>query len=236
MERKELGKILTHFQARARGYLLRKAVRHARADFQDIVREIDGNLNHLRWRDAILSIPHFTDTDGPLPRNTSSKSAPTPKLHCPETQPPEHLLEKTEREPYQQLFPEKIEAERDGLPFQKQPLHPRECSQGIPAGGRDQRHADVSHSHHDGKGSIGDSTTSTMWSSEELDTGFPPSQRDEMLTSIGGSQHHLTQDVPLTQEALRLHRNTLSMELLWLQQAITSRKKYLSLKQWLSAI
>ena len=195
-------------QARARGYLLRREVRKAREDFEDIVTEIDGRLNHLQWRDAILSSPRFTYTvcfrsdlciipthfnllnisnvpvltpqDGLLPRKTSSKSAPTPKLHCQEAKhPPERLLDKTEGEPRQQLFTEKIEAERDGLHFQKQPASPRECSPALPA--------DVGHSHSDGQGSIGDSTTSTMWRSEELDTGFAPTQRGEMLTTLGGS-------------------------------------------------
>lgn len=43
--------------------------------------------------------------------------------------------------------------------------------------------------------------------------------------SLGSRQHCSAQEVPRTSEALRLHRNTLTMELLWLQQAIDSRKK-----------
>ncbi|KAF6721864.1 IQ domain-containing protein C [Oryzias melastigma] len=50
-----------------------------------------------------------------------------------------------------------------------------------------------------------------------------------------GLQHYcLAQEVPRTPQALRLHRNTLTMELVWLQQAIDSRKKYLSLKDRLT--
>lgn len=41
----------------------------------------------------------------------------------------------------------------------------------------------------------------------------------------GSRQYCFARDVPCTPEALRLHRNTLTMELLWLQQAIDSRKK-----------
>ncbi|XP_013870711.1 IQ domain-containing protein C [Austrofundulus limnaeus] len=47
-------------------------------------------------------------------------------------------------------------------------------------------------------------------------------------------QYCLAQDVPRTPEDLRLHRNTLTMELVWLQQAIDSRKKYLTLRNRLS--
>ena len=41
----------------------------------------------------------------------------------------------------------------------------------------------------------------------------------------GRQQYCLAQEVPCTPEALRRHRNALTMELLWLQQAIDSRKK-----------
>lgn len=44
-----------------RGYLIREEVRRARVDFEDIVKEIDGSLTHLRWTDVIVSIPYFTD-------------------------------------------------------------------------------------------------------------------------------------------------------------------------------
>ncbi|KAK0153379.1 hypothetical protein N1851_004972 [Merluccius polli] len=203
-------------QARARGYLWRAAVRRARADFEELVRELDGTLAHLRWRDAPVSIPHFTDTDGPL----QSPAAP----HCPETQAPERLTEDAGEEgqrPPHQPFPQKVEAERDGLGVQKEGPLPRVWSPGIPAGGGvDQTHADGGGRSHreDGRGSVGDCTTSTVWSSEEADTAFAPSHG-------GPQQQSLAQDVPRTPEALRHHRNALSMELLWLQQAIASRKK-----------
>ncbi|XP_068582523.1 IQ domain-containing protein C [Cebidichthys violaceus] len=64
----------------------------------------------------------------------------------------------------------------------------------------------------------GDSTT--VWSSLELDMNC-------------GDSHEAPRR-SCTPEALRLHRNTLTMELVWLQQAIGSRKKYLSLKDGLS--
>ncbi|KAJ8333098.1 hypothetical protein SKAU_G00419940 [Synaphobranchus kaupii] len=47
----------------------------------------------------------------------------------------------------------------------------------------------------------------------------------------GSSRRSLAKDIPRKEEELCLHRNNLSMELLWLQQAINSRKKYLLLKQ-----
>ncbi|KAM6968710.1 IQ domain-containing protein C isoform 2-T3 [Tautogolabrus adspersus] len=69
--------------------------------------------------------------------------------------------------------------------------------------------------------------STTAWSSLELDTNYGDSQK-------GPQQYGSVQEVSRTPEALRLHRNNLTMELLWLQQAIGSRKKYLSLKSRLS--
>ena len=41
---------------------MRKEINSAREDFIDIVRDIDGNLDHLEWRDSVIPVPHFTDT------------------------------------------------------------------------------------------------------------------------------------------------------------------------------
>lgn len=58
-------------QARARGYLVRKEVRNARGDFEDIVEEIDGRLTHLKWTDSVISVPQFTDAVSGSYRNES---------------------------------------------------------------------------------------------------------------------------------------------------------------------
>ncbi len=61
-----------------------------------------------------------------------------------------------------------------------------------------------------------------------MQTDFYPaliSHSEFVIPPSGSRQYCLAQDVPCTPEALRLHRNTLTMELLWLQQAIDSRKK-----------
>ncbi|KAM6968708.1 IQ domain-containing protein C isoform 1-T2 [Tautogolabrus adspersus] len=82
--------------------------------------------------------------------------------------------------------------------------------------------------------------STTAWSSLELDTNYGDSQKDFIsnfeltVPPSGPQQYGSVQEVSRTPEALRLHRNNLTMELLWLQQAIGSRKKYLSLKSRLS--
>ncbi|MEQ2261108.1 hypothetical protein XENORESO_005834 [Xenotaenia resolanae] len=74
MDRSKWNKIITRFQACARGHLARTEVRRAREDFEEIVREIEGRLTHLRWTDTTPSVPYFTDTV------SNFMSAPFPKV------------------------------------------------------------------------------------------------------------------------------------------------------------
>lgn len=64
-------RLLSSLQACARGYLVRKVVCKAREDFEDIVKEIDGRLTHLKWTDTLISIPQFIDTVSGIYANKS---------------------------------------------------------------------------------------------------------------------------------------------------------------------
>ncbi|KAM9842851.1 IQ domain-containing protein C [Aulostomus maculatus] len=230
MDRRTLEKILTIFQARARGHLVRKELRRAREDFEDIVKEIDGGLSHLVWKETVISIPHFRDTDGPFlrARNSASKHS-DPGLDvsassqstaaAPIAAPP--LSQGGGRDHH--LYPQKLEAEKDVSQIINQTLHSRDCFPTSPVTGDGERQM-VSTS--GVMESTGDSTT-TIWNSLELVTHCSHSHK-------GPQKYCLAQEVPQTPEALRLHRDALTMELLWLQQAIDSRKKYLSLKDQLT--
>ncbi|MED6280912.1 hypothetical protein CHARACLAT_015899 [Characodon lateralis] len=177
MDSSKWNKIITRFQACARGHLARTEVRRAREDFEEIVREIEGGLTHLRWTDTTPSIPYFTDTVGVCLRPASCLlKSPDPELDVdsPQSSNPSPAVG-------QDLCvqPERKEAKRED------------------------------------------------WSSI-------PVRGEEGVIERGPQQYCLAQEVPRTSEALRLHRNALTMELVWLQQAIGSRKKYLSLKDRLS--
>lgn len=41
---------------------MRQGLSLVQTQFEDIVREIDGGLDHLQWRGNIIPKPHFTDT------------------------------------------------------------------------------------------------------------------------------------------------------------------------------
>ncbi|XP_069008495.1 IQ domain-containing protein C isoform X2 [Embiotoca jacksoni] len=185
MDRRKFETAIARFQARARGHLVRGEVRGARDDFEEVVREIDGGLTNLKWVEAVVSIPRFTDTDGDPGLHASP--APLPEV-------------------------EWVEAERDGSGACLPSSSVGGAGEGPgAAGGKDGGATELT----------GDS--SSIWSGSELDVNCGRSHE-------GTQQYCLAQEVPRTPEALRLHRNTLTMEVLWLQQAIDSRKKYLSLK------
>nr|XP_057947472.1 IQ domain-containing protein C isoform X2 [Doryrhamphus excisus] len=205
MDRRNLAKTLCLFQAYVRGYLVREEVRRARTDFEDVVKEIDGTLAHLKWKGAIISTPHFTDTDGPLHGTTKD---PGPDVRATSQNPAA-----TEGGMHCVLL--QTEAERDGSGNDQQT---RECleSSSFPAAGQKLSCDDVLESTRD---------STSIWSSMELESQLPHK---------GLQRYCSAQEVPHNPEALRFHRDALTMELLWLQQAIDSRKKYLSLKDKLS--
>ncbi|XP_051237317.1 IQ domain-containing protein C [Dicentrarchus labrax] len=234
MDRSKWEKILTCFQASARGYLVRNEVRRARQDFEDIVRETDGGLTHLEWRETVIPIPHFTDTDGPCLRPSGSGSKPSnpgldvcdspisPAASSISISSSTHI--RGERRSSCSAGEDRSRERRftgrtTGLPSKDS--FPSNNVRGDAEG-----HKGNSVGAKDG-GVMESTGDTTVWSSLELDMSYGHSHK-------GPRQYCLAQEVPCTPEALRLHRNTLTMELLWLQQAIDSRKKYLSLKDRLS--
>nr|XP_046268228.1 IQ domain-containing protein C [Scatophagus argus] len=217
MDRGKWDKMLTCFQAYARGYLVRKEIRRAGEDFEEIVNEIDGSLSHLEWSETVIPIPHFTDAGGPFLRPSSSTRKPSKAGPDDRTssQSPSALAPSLEERRGSLL--ENIEAERDDSPSKGHASLSKDCL--------GQKESSVVDKDGEVMESTGDSTS--VWSSLELDMNYGHCHK-------GSQRYHLAQEVPCTPEALRLHRNTLTMELLWLQQAIDSRKKYLTLKDRLS--
>lgn len=171
------------------------------------MREIDGGLTHLRWTDTTLPIPHFTDTGGVCLQPASRLlKLPDPELEVSVPQSADPPLEEgQERCP----GPESNEAEEED--WSSIPVRGNGEEKGLTV---------------DGGVTEATGRSSNIWRNAERDNNVYPQK---------GLQHYcLAQEVPRTGEALRLHRNTLTMELVWLQQAVNSRKKYLSLKDRLS--
>ncbi|XP_014801992.1 PREDICTED: IQ domain-containing protein C [Calidris pugnax] len=56
---RQLLRAVTRLQACVRGYLLRKRFRSLRAEYEEVVRDIEGDLSQLQWRGHILPRPVF---------------------------------------------------------------------------------------------------------------------------------------------------------------------------------
>ncbi|KAJ0009005.1 hypothetical protein NQD34_016420 [Periophthalmus magnuspinnatus] len=222
-----LERIITQFQARARGYLLRNEMRRAREDYEDIVKEIDGDLHCLKWIKRALYFPYFTDTPNAispyrsLDNNFENNVSKTNHL-C--KSPAEYGSNRKDGGGQS----EKMEAEKDISQSMASSSEPRDSFPTSAQRANMQIGGEHPVREKDGGGMKSACVSTTVWSSIDTELDCSRSFKAGLL------QYCLARDVPRTPEALCSHRNTLSMELLWLQQAIDSRKKYLSLKNKLS--
>ncbi|XP_048860752.1 IQ domain-containing protein C [Brienomyrus brachyistius] len=200
MSTRDFERRITAFQASSRGWLVRRELGLARRDYEDIVREIEGELSGLLWRGAVMPTPRF-----PAPSSAGSAgelSASCPGRWCGDSQQETHTPEK-DHDPGapSQLFSTveddgPAESESEAAPC----LHESD--------GRDET---VSHN-------------------VAVDCNYTT-----QLRQMGMHRQSWAQELPGRWEELRLQRRSLAMELLWVQQAIGSRKKYLMLKQGLAA-
>ncbi|XP_016364112.1 IQ domain-containing protein C-like [Sinocyclocheilus rhinocerous] len=200
---------LTRFQAQCRGYAMRKGLSLVRTQFEETVREIDGGLDHLQWRGNIIPRPHFTDTESLLLQYERSRFQSHDLLDDSERK------RKTENEgsekslPQSEIqVPEKDEATETAS---------RDTSTSVD-GIVDKRGENVVI-----QNLMDDSTA--LCSIVNSDVSL------RSLFQTGPNLHSVFKETAHTPDSLKQQRSTLAMELLWIQQAISSRKKYLTLKQ-----
>ncbi|XP_051504447.1 IQ domain-containing protein C [Myxocyprinus asiaticus] len=193
---------LTHFQAYCRGYLMRKDLSSVRTQFEDIVREIDGNLDHLLWRGNIIPKPHFTDTKSLLL-----------KYGCSRNQCNDHLDDSAKEQ--------KVDYEDSKSVLRSEVLVPERDEAPKTAGAEASTLLDGDVEQRD---NLTDDFTT-------LCSAVNPDISHSSLLQKGTHVHSVFKDGAHTADSLRQQRSALAMELLWIQQAIRSRKKYLTLKQ-----
>ncbi|XP_018602478.1 IQ domain-containing protein C isoform X1 [Scleropages formosus] len=219
MERRELERRVILFQARLRGFQVRKELSSVRQRYEDIVREIEGDVSALVWKGSVIPTPHFT---APL---SAWPAGGAPAVRG------------------EQLSQGRSTEEAGDLDGQVYALVPeRDCNRGRLA---HQAAAAVHRKSSTPELSVtsescteGEAMADGMWNSVTETTSVWDNMAMDASCSLlqkKGLQHRTrVEDLPRTREHLRLHRNSLAMELLWLQQAIGSRKKYLVLKQRLA--
>lgn len=207
---------VTRLQACVRGYLVRKRFQSLRAAYEEVVLEIEGDLSQLQWRGRLLPRPVFIPEE-PVQGNCSSPHEAAPSEEA-STEKPQEELDAPEpeqdqgcssRNPTAQLLSEKG-LSPTGAGDAVTPLnleadadeHPeKECS--APA---------------ESKGWQNNSNMSSDLVAESLEACL-----EIPLVDI--------KELPQTRSGLQSYRNHLVMELLWLEQAIVSRKNFLMLKQ-----
>ncbi|XP_071183152.1 IQ domain-containing protein C isoform X2 [Salvelinus alpinus] len=175
------------FQAHARGYLMRKEINCARSEFEDIVRDIDGGVNHLDWKGNIIAIPHFKD-DGPSGIFTKKHAEEAPDRGS-------HPLEQPGEREGAQLMSDRLEPERDDpyshgqASISRGSPSPSSC----PPGGEGE--TESSQEQLDGGGmleSTGDTTT--VWSSLGRDVSYGCFQKGKVPS--GGVVWPRTSPIP----------------------------------------
>ncbi|XP_059233006.1 IQ domain-containing protein C [Mustela nigripes] len=200
MERERLIRRVSVLQACVRGFLVRRHFQSLRAEYEAVVREIEGDLGTLQWTEGWIPRPQF------LPEKAKSHRTQKPQGRAPN---PEQELRRSfsctepEREAVLGEVMLKKSGERStnsgsllcrGDSPWPQEEHRRKARNPSPREIRD---------------------VSRMENPEAAGPGLPHSQTEL--------------------QELQYHHSHLAMELLWLQQAINSRKEYLILKQTLTS-
>nr|XP_033812694.1 IQ domain-containing protein C [Geotrypetes seraphini] len=207
----------TALQAHIRGFLVRKKMQRLREHYESVVKEIEGDLLSLHWVGRLIPRPLFSQTRfcskfAQLTRHTEPKSAV--KLAQ-----DEEAISKSLGKSEEVISALKTEepAKEVAAPNQQHKATTlwKDCS-GTKSSPATVTEEDTEH--------LNSSNESSVWGSTVLETGSTVG-KDGLLCSKG------EEVVPRHVSELRHHQNHLAMELLWFQQAITSRKNYLSLKQ-----
>ncbi|XP_072404027.1 IQ domain-containing protein C [Chiloscyllium punctatum] len=218
-------------QAYVRGYLVRKSFQRLRQDYENIVKEIEGGVDLLEWDGKELPRPIFKEQNAKrkgmnrvIERQTCETSCPEPKKNeiC-------------------GIF-EGDEPEKDGCEIRASSItgsFPAVAEHldvpGILTGGPaicEQASNKIEASSASGDERKDSDTTmnftdvTSVWNSTVL----------EDSPAVLSTEHLCKwqrKEMPTTFEGIQKYRSSLAMELLWLQQAIASRKNYLILKQQL---
>ncbi|KAM6045234.1 IQ domain-containing protein C-like isoform 1-T2 [Chlamydotis macqueenii] len=222
---RRLLRAVTRLQACIRGHLLRKRFGSLRAEYEELVREVEGDVRQLEWRGRLLPRPVF------VPEKLTQGKCSGPWEGVPRD---EASAEKTQEEL------DDSEPERDRgcgrvrptapLPSEKEPCSPREGGVARPpnlGAEADKCTEKGGSAPAESRGRQDNGSASSAWDSAVLEAWSLEAGLEIPLEAM--------KDLPRTRSGLQSYRNHLMMELLWLQQAIASRKNFLMLKGKLGA-
>ncbi|XP_036917461.1 IQ domain-containing protein C isoform X1 [Sturnira hondurensis] len=194
-------------QACVRGFLVRRHFQSLRAEYEAVVRELEGDLGTLQWTEGWIPRPKF------LPQKAKSHRTWKARERVPK---PEQELRScfSQKEPEREVVPEEmvlkksgeISANSDSLPCRDDSQWLRDEQSRKTRKPSQEKTRDLSRVENPG---------SSLLDQEGIGPGLP---------------HR-----PAELQDLQYLRSHLAMELLWLQQAINSRKEYLTLRQTLQS-
>ncbi|XP_074018243.1 IQ domain-containing protein C [Numenius arquata] len=270
---RRLLRAVTRLQACVRGYLLRKRFRSLRAEYEEVVRDIEGDLSQLEWRGRILPRPVFLP-EKPTQGTRSGLQEAVPReeavLHKEvvpheEAVPHKEVVPREEAVPHKEVVPhEEAVPHKEVVPHEEAVPHKEVVPHDEASAENPQKELDTSEPERDW-GCSGEKPTAQLQSEKELsstgegDGVSPPNpggdadkctekgcgapaesqewqndsgvlEAESLEASLGIPLEEIKQ-LPRTRSGLQSYRNHLIMELMWLQQAIVSRKNYLMLKR-----
>lgn len=219
--RRLLGAV-TRLQACVRGWLLRRRFRSLQQEYEEVVREIEGDLSELQWTGRYLPRPVFVPKKSLQGKCSAiQESVPSDKASTEKT---EQELDASEPERDWGCSSSSVKPTAQ-LQSEEDPSSLGECDVARPPNPG----ADTDKSTAKGCSALAESeewqnsSVSSVWDSTVQESEFLEACLEIPLEDI--------KELPRTRAGLQSYRNHLIMELLWLQQAIVSRKNYLMLKQ-----
>ncbi|XP_038017104.1 IQ domain-containing protein C [Motacilla alba alba] len=199
-------------QACARGFLLRRRLRGVREEFEAAVLEIEGDLRQLRWSGRVLLRPRF----GPElrePRESGTGSGNIPGSGARAQPSPGNPLDPGEA------------AENKTIPRKtREKPNPRGAERAGSCG-------TIPPSAPRPRGTTPDPKNPKK--NPDLGPGAAESPEEEEEEELGASPGIPEELAALPRAELESLRKDLLLELLWVQQAVASRKHFLQLKQTL---
>ncbi|XP_048413982.2 IQ domain-containing protein C isoform X2 [Stegostoma tigrinum] len=226
-------------EACVRGYLVRKSFQRLRQDYENIVKEIEGDVLLLEWDGKVLPRPKFKEQNARRKGMSSVIERTACETLCPEGEKGGICGQFEGNEPEKDDCEIGISSIKGNFPALAEHLdvpgiltgapttwgqasnkiegviQPLEMEKASPASGDERKESDTT---------LNFTDVTSVWNSTVLEDST-------IVLSTESLCKLQKKEMPTTLEGIQKYRSSLAMELLWLQQAIASRKNYLILKQ-----
>uniref|UniRef100_UPI00398F1AEB IQ domain-containing protein C n=1 Tax=Pristiophorus japonicus TaxID=55135 RepID=UPI00398F1AEB len=233
-------------QACVRGYLVRKKFQSLRQDYESIVKEIEGGTDFLEWDGKELPRPKFRNQNAKIKGVNSVTKKKTTETLCPEDETNEIGPLFEDDEPEKDYCESRTHSTTKSIPTLSKQLDisgpllvvhgshdqaPEKTEGVIQPSETDKASSASGDERKDSDNTMNFTDVTSVWNSTVLEVASNVISGGEIQEPLCNLQK---KEMPTTREGLQKYRSSLAMELLWLQQAIASRKNYLILKQRLA--